>query len=1161
MSELATWENFSRILNRKLGNNFINELVVNHNIEATLSLLSDEAILLDNAFSKDVCQEINNKSNIKNYLNQIKSNNFSIARIKSRDLKVFKLSDNFYNISITLKCFLKDDNKITIFKLKLGTSGDNNSYIINTINFYPLEIEEVDNSIMNGGLISFSFNNAFTIEFISAELLSFLGFEHKGEAISDLDGKLSSALRLGDKNSLINTINDSIESKTFFQTSLSIRNSAGIYVDIDIMGQPLMIEENKYEVFAIISEKGFDLKVEYFSDNVSSQLISLAQSYHYPVFWKDTLGNFLGCNVAYLEQFHINSVKDILFNDGSEIFGKETVKRHIKSNSEFIKSKRNQITLSESMKIDDEMIYIKVTKVPLYKKGHIVGIIGIVIDVTKEEKLKKTIIQKEDELDYVFSLSNHGYFIKDSDLKFVKVNKVFCDIVGISMDELVGKSNDELLLDGSQALEFESQLLKTKGSVTFTYTRTINAISKYYRVTENPLLDDNNDVIRIIGNVVDITESVNRSNQLTEDYNRVISSLNKKHNVSFMNIDMTTGKVASFMQRGNTNNIVGLTYSKELLKFNVNKFLYKKEEEDFIKTFCFDALVALNDSKEEVQKLYTIVRFDNSLIKVVFSADFNVNPFTLHNEATLKSTDITDFQYAREIVDKFANREFDFIVRLSTLVDTFVVVYSDKEQYDFEITTNNRLNKYEDNNVGKFLDTLYRNSLCKKPSTEEWIKTLNEYFSKEDEWNYTIDTKDGRRKNIIARPLNSNKQSLIIVSQDITERTRQDQETKMKLAKLADEAVAANAIKTDFLARMSHDMRTPLTAIMGLTDFGIKESKDEVLTDYFEKIKNSSEYLKTLLNDVLDMQVIEKGDLVLKPSCTKIQERLENIKTIIFPRAKDKNIKIEVRKFNESPKYIIVDAQRVEQILINILTNALKYTPQNGHIFWSIEFFDGENTYVRHTISDDGVGMTKQFQEHMFESFSREDNIFSSAEGGSGLGLAIVKHILKAMNGKINCTSELGKGTTFQIDIPVQIISKEEYDKCVYNNNKFNSNLLMNKKILICEDNPINVLILKKLLGEFNIEVEIAENGYQGVELAQSNKYDAILMDIRMPIMNGLDAAKAIRVSDKKIPIIAISANAYQKDIDQSVSYGMNAHISKPINKEELFYTLSQLLD
>jgi signal transduction histidine kinase/ActR/RegA family two-component response regulator len=388
--------------------------------------------------------------------------------------------------------------------------------------------------------------------------------------------------------------------------------------------------------------------------------------------------------------------------------------------------------------------------------------------------------------------------------------------------------------------------------------------------------------------------------------------------------------------------------------------------------------------------------------------------------------------------------------------------------------------------------------------------------------------------------------------------------SERKALKAKAEAEKANAVKTDFLARMSHDMRTPLGAVIGLSDFGIEEKRNQTDVVYFQQIKDSSVYLLSLLNDILDMQKIEKGHIELTPKIAKPGRTCGKIEPIIRSRAEKKHITLIVeRHCTRACGYIKVDEERVQQILINILNNAVKYTPEGGTVTWKNEFSYDEKgrMMVTHIISDNGVGMSKEYQKHMFEPFSREHNALSQSEGSTGLGLAIVYNLVLNMGGTISCESELGKGTTITVTIPHEIPTEAEiaeYSKTLQE--KIETKNLQGLHVLLCEDNEINTEIAVKMLQTQNINVDTAKNGIEGIEKASENHYDIILMDIRMPLMNGLDATREIRKFNKTTPIIALSANAYQEDIKQSIEAGMNIHLSKPIDRENLFTAIEKLL-
>ncbi len=374
-----------------------------------------------------------------------------------------------------------------------------------------------------------------------------------------------------------------------------------------------------------------------------------------------------------------------------------------------------------------------------------------------------------------------------------------------------------------------------------------------------------------------------------------------------------------------------------------------------------------------------------------------------------------------------------------------------------------------------------------------------------------------------------------------------------------------NSKKDDFLARMSHDMRTPMNAILGMANFGIEEIKDPKAVEYFSQIKDSSEYLLALINDILDMQRLERGEIKLEEVITYTPRIAKKILNIIKPRAQQKNINLNINLECESLfKYVKADERRIEQILINILNNAIKYTENGGCVTWKDYVSDIGNNKVKisHEISDTGVGMSEEFQKIMFEPFTSETNSQSRHEGGSGLGLAITKNLIEIMGGKLSCQSKLGVGTTFYIDIILTLASQQDIEKFLKKDNiKIKNGTLENKNILICEDIDVNITIIKKLLASYNCKIQIAKNGLEGVKLAKEEKYDAILMDIRMPFLNGLEATKEIRKFDKKTPIIALSANAFSQDVVKSLSAGMNAHLSKPIIKEELYSVLSSFLN
>ncbi len=367
----------------------------------------------------------------------------------------------------------------------------------------------------------------------------------------------------------------------------------------------------------------------------------------------------------------------------------------------------------------------------------------------------------------------------------------------------------------------------------------------------------------------------------------------------------------------------------------------------------------------------------------------------------------------------------------------------------------------------------------------------------------------------------------------------------------------ANAAKADFMARMSHDMRTPLTTVIGLSNLGIDDNLNPHDVDCFIQIRDSSEYLLSLLNDILDVEKFDSGKMQKDIRVGHLSTIIRKVSTVISASAayKDQTLLIDPAPL-EDDVFIKTDGKWLEQLLINILNNAIKYTPKKGTITWkdTVEKLDDGRYLNTHVISDTGVGISKEFMKHMYEPFTQEPNKLSRSETGTGLGLAIVKNAVELLGGEIMCESEIDQGTTFTIKVPLEVATDEEIAQ--YNKENEGSRIskddLKDKCILLCEDVMINADIIAKILRRYGMKIDHAIDGFEGVKMQAENHYDCILMDIRMPGMDGLTAAKKIRETDQKVPIIALSANAYKEDINKSLDAGMNAHLSKPVNTKEL---------
>ena len=402
-------------------------------------------------------------------------------------------------------------------------------------------------------------------------------------------------------------------------------------------------------------------------------------------------------------------------------------------------------------------------------------------------------------------------------------------------------------------------------------------------------------------------------------------------------------------------------------------------------------------------------------------------------------------------------------------------------------------------------------------------------------------------------------------------------ESREALQDALDAAESANKAKTAFLSNMSHEIRTPMNAIIGLNSIALNDpTASEEVKKYLEKSVASAHHLLGIINDILDMSRIESGRMTVKNEEFLLDDALKQVNGIISEQCRDKGLVYDQRKVGKIDKYYIGDAMKLKQVLINILGNAVKFTPEGGTVSLVIEEkarFD-KKAVVEFVISDTGIGMSKDVLPHSFEPFSQEESSPTGKYGSTGLGMSITKSIVELMNGTITVDSEKGKGTSFSVTITFGESEKKSIDNDIGMPALHDMSVLtaktadlIGRRVLLAEDVSINAEIITMLLSMREMEVDLAENGQIAVDLFAAHEpgyYAAILMDIRMPVMGGLEATRRIRSMDKEdaktIPIIALTANAFDEDVQRSIQAGLNAHLSKPVEPDVLYETLEKLI-
>lgn len=408
---------------------------------------------------------------------------------------------------------------------------------------------------------------------------------------------------------------------------------------------------------------------------------------------------------------------------------------------------------------------------------------------------------------------------------------------------------------------------------------------------------------------------------------------------------------------------------------------------------------------------------------------------------------------------------------------------------------------------------------------------------------------------------------LVCVYHILQNQRAKDREQQMLLRKSAAAAEAANKAKSAFLFNMSHDIRTPMNAIIGYAELSRNHLHEpDKLSEYLSDIRTCGQKMLSIIDNILEIARIENNQIVLEESICNIEESFDSCIVMFNTAVQEKHQTITVHKQVANP-YVYIDSSHLSEIVLNVISNAIKYTGQNGKIDCCLTqkpHEDADWCYMEISIADNGIGMSEEFQAHIFESFSREHSSTISGIEGTGLGMGIVKNLVDLMHGMIEIQSSPGKGSTFTICIPCRTARKEEAEPRK-SSSDHPQKTLAGKRILLAEDNDLNAEIAIELLTEEGLLVDRVSNGVacvEKLEKAAPDFYDLILMDIQMPVMNGYDATRKIRQLEdpfrSSIPIIAMTANAFAEDRQKALFVGMNDHVAKPVDMNVLIPVLEK---
>ena len=508
-----------------------------------------------------------------------------------------------------------------------------------------------------------------------------------------------------------------------------------------------------------------------------------------------------------------------------------------------------------------------------------------------------------------------------------------------------------------------------------------------------------------------------------------------------------------------------------------------------------------------------------------------------------------------------------------------VILYANLTKDEYHIISNNLYGVSSEGSSGRFTDII--NFLCARvPEADrsnvyEHLYPINQIAAREHgKTSISIKTRFmGYDDNLlhwhkIEAIFVDNKINHDIIETVLVQNIDSEMAQEIQLREARRNAEDANRAKTTFLFNMSHDIRTPMNAIIGFTAMAERNlNNPERVDDCLKKVKVSADHLLRLINDILDMARIESGNVKIEESFTDIRQFSTNIKEIVEQSAKLSRLSFDIIFGNITHEHVYLDPLRLNQVLLNIASNAIKYTKPGGNVLFTVRELS-ERHHDRATfefiIEDNGVGMSREFVTHIFDLFSRERNSTLSGVEGTGLGMAITKQLVDMMGGKILVDSKPGEGTSVTITLDFKLSGGEFIppDK----EPEFDPDLLVNKHILLVEDNELNREIAGEILKLKGMTFDEAVNGEEALKMIDEgiSKYDMVLMDIQMPIMDGYEATKAIRklpyLRAASLPIIAMTANAFDEDKQRAIEVGMNDHIAKPINTEVMLRTMCKYI-
>ncbi len=708
--------------------------------------------------------------------------------------------------------------------------------------------------------------------------------------------------------------------------------------------------------------------------------------------------------------------------------------------------------------------------------------------------------------------------------------------------------------------------------------------TEWHRVKYVTVFDELNRPVRAMGCSVDITAQKEQEKMFNQELS-FHREADTNHLVTSVRANITRDMISDCYNPVSGHNYSHLSMTRHVLSSS-ETIANKEEREQFLALFLPNNLIeSFRSGERRLSYEYhrVLAEGHNSWVRTVIR--MVEDPLTGDIAGFSNTYNIDNFKTMNAVIERITKNNFDFMGLIS-LVDGDFKPLSVKTGLQTGYTG---LWKYDANALQNFSQDFDADYSELKEKADITNVILN--LENQEQYSFTAElVENGRkaRKQYNYMYLDEERNRIIVYRSDVTAVYQEEQRQKEALRHALSLAEQSNIAKTEFLSRMSHEIRTPMNAIIGMAGLAGQNINDPVhVKECVDKVEVSAQYLLSLINDILDMSRIESGKMALNKKNFAFADLLQSIETICSNLAKDKGVVYQ--QFCDSSVSALYggDQMKLQQVLINLINNAVKFTPAGGTVSLTAEQerIIGTEALLKFTVADTGIGMSPEFMKTMFEPFSQENTGSTSVYGGTGLGLAISRNLAYLMGGNIEVKSKKGQGSTFIVWIKLDVVDSavgegvEDYqsDDLVTVDQVENSGIIgdidvvnidfTGKRVLLVEDHPLNIEVAKKLLQAKNLEVVVTKNGKLGVDAFCNNEpgyFDAILMDIRMPVMDGIAATEVIRSLHRTdaatIPIIAMTANAFSDDVEQTHKAGMNAHLAKPIEPDLLYRTLYHFL-